>query len=348
VSSHAARCPGRSDRAAAVTGAKPAAAAYGPAKRRGQTAAYDPSCLVPRERRSDGVTDHPEPSPAAGRGHAPTVGAEGGRGNWPLVAKRRADLLTCFRIPHLRGAVRKSLRWGFRVLCLLHQFNYQGAYQLWGTSYQGSHPYAQFANGYANTKHDDYVFQGITPLADGTVKVGITFYATEQDTSGTSIQGFKGSYVVGKENGNWRILTTTNIVLLGTITQLTPSQQDQALAQGVVQKYYDDINQTDYSSYLTKARNTDANVLVFCNYGPDTQNSAKAAIQLGLNQGSHLHAIDPKPFYISGNVGVVQPPIGDSRVLEIGGVQPCVGEISVVESLSPEILPFGRCHLKHS
>ena len=130
----------------------------------------------------------------------------------------------------------------------INQFNYQGAYQVWGANYQSSHPYAQFANGYANTKHDDYVFQGITPLADGTVKVGITFYATEQDTSGTSIQGFKGSYVVGKENGNWRILTTTNIVLLGTITQLTPSQQDQALAQGVVQKYYDDINQTDYQA----------------------------------------------------------------------------------------------------
>lgn len=128
----------------------------------------------------------------------------------------------------------------------INQFNYQGAYQIWGASYQSSHPYAQFANGYTNTKHDDYVFQGITPLADGTVKVGIRFYATEEGASGTSIQGFQGSYVVGKENGQWRILTTTNIVLLGTITQLTPSQQDQAIAQGVVQKYYDDINQTDY------------------------------------------------------------------------------------------------------
>jgi branched-chain amino acid transport system substrate-binding protein len=44
------------------------------------------------------------------------------------------------------------------------------------------------------------------------------------------------------------------------------------------------LGQTDYSSYVTKARNTDADVLVFCNYGPDTQNATKAAIGLGLNK----------------------------------------------------------------
>ena len=44
------------------------------------------------------------------------------------------------------------------------------------------------------------------------------------------------------------------------------------------------LGQTDYSSYLTKARDTNADVLVFCNYGPDTQNATKAAVQLGLNK----------------------------------------------------------------
>jgi branched-chain amino acid transport system substrate-binding protein len=44
------------------------------------------------------------------------------------------------------------------------------------------------------------------------------------------------------------------------------------------------LGQTDYSSYLTKARNTDADVLVFSNYGPDCQNATKAAVQLGLNK----------------------------------------------------------------
>ena len=44
------------------------------------------------------------------------------------------------------------------------------------------------------------------------------------------------------------------------------------------------LAQTEYSSYMTKARNTDADVMVFCNYGPDCQNAAKAAVQLGLNK----------------------------------------------------------------
>jgi branched-chain amino acid transport system substrate-binding protein len=44
------------------------------------------------------------------------------------------------------------------------------------------------------------------------------------------------------------------------------------------------LGQTDYSSYMTKARNTDADTLVFCNYGPDTQNAVKAAVGLGLNK----------------------------------------------------------------
>jgi branched-chain amino acid transport system substrate-binding protein len=44
------------------------------------------------------------------------------------------------------------------------------------------------------------------------------------------------------------------------------------------------LGATDYSSYMTKARNTNANVLVFCNYGPDCQNSTKAAAQLGLTK----------------------------------------------------------------
>jgi branched-chain amino acid transport system substrate-binding protein len=44
------------------------------------------------------------------------------------------------------------------------------------------------------------------------------------------------------------------------------------------------LGQTDYSSYVTKASNSGADVLVFCNYGPDTQNATKAAVQLGLNK----------------------------------------------------------------
>ena len=44
------------------------------------------------------------------------------------------------------------------------------------------------------------------------------------------------------------------------------------------------LGATEYSSYMTKARNTDADVMFFSNYGPDTQNSTKAFVQLGLNK----------------------------------------------------------------
>lgn len=44
------------------------------------------------------------------------------------------------------------------------------------------------------------------------------------------------------------------------------------------------LGETDYSSYMTKAGNTDANVMVFCNYGPDTQKSIKAFVDRGLHK----------------------------------------------------------------
>jgi len=51
------------------------------------------------------------------------------------------------------------------------------------------------------------------------------------------------------------------------------------------------LGQTDYSSYLTRARNTDADVLVFSNYGPDCQNSTKQAVGLGLHKKMHFGGI---------------------------------------------------------
>lgn len=65
------------------------------------------------------------------------------------------------------------------------------------------------------------------------------------------------------------------------------------------------LGATDYSSYLTKARNSDANVLVFCNYGPDTQNATKAAVQLGLNKKMQFGGI------LSGNDVAVGLPVDD-------------------------------------
>jgi branched-chain amino acid transport system substrate-binding protein len=65
------------------------------------------------------------------------------------------------------------------------------------------------------------------------------------------------------------------------------------------------LGQTDYSSYMTKARNTDADVLVFCNYGPDTQNATKAAVGLGLNKKMQFGGI------LCGNEVAVGMPVDD-------------------------------------
>ncbi len=79
------------------------------------------------------------------------------------------------------------------------------------------------------------------------------------------------------------------------------------LAQGgqVVQNDKHALGAIDFSSYMTKARNTDANVMVFCNYGPDTQNAVKAAVQLGLNKKMHFGGI------LCGNDVAVDLPVDD-------------------------------------
>jgi branched-chain amino acid transport system substrate-binding protein len=65
------------------------------------------------------------------------------------------------------------------------------------------------------------------------------------------------------------------------------------------------LGQVDFSSNMTKARGTDANVMVFCNYGPDTQNAMKAAVQLGINKKMHFGGI------LSGNDVAVGLPVDD-------------------------------------
>jgi branched-chain amino acid transport system substrate-binding protein len=65
------------------------------------------------------------------------------------------------------------------------------------------------------------------------------------------------------------------------------------------------LGQTDYSSYLTKARNTNADVLIFSNYGPDCQNATKAAVQLGLNKKMQFGGI------LCGNDVAVGMPVDD-------------------------------------
>ncbi len=79
------------------------------------------------------------------------------------------------------------------------------------------------------------------------------------------------------------------------------------LAQGgqVVANDKHALGAIDFSSYMTKARNTDAEVMVFCNYGPDTQNAVKAAIQLGINKKMKFGGI------LCGNDVAVDLPVDD-------------------------------------
>ena len=65
------------------------------------------------------------------------------------------------------------------------------------------------------------------------------------------------------------------------------------------------LGATDYSSYMTHARNTNANVMVFCNYGPDTQNSTKEFINQGLNKKMRVGGI------LSGNEVLIGCPVED-------------------------------------
>src|SRR5437764_3051118 len=91
----------------------------------------------------------------------------------------------------------------------LNKRDYQSAYNLLGQKFQQGQSFSNFAGGYAHTQHDDFTFDSITPLADGTVKVVMTINATEDAASGAGVQHsvYKGSYVVGQENGMWKILS---------------------------------------------------------------------------------------------------------------------------------------------
>lgn len=79
------------------------------------------------------------------------------------------------------------------------------------------------------------------------------------------------------------------------------------LAQGgqVVANDKHALGALDFSSYMTKARNSDAEVMVFCNYGPDTQNAVKAAIQLGINKKMKFGGI------LCGNDVAIDLPVDD-------------------------------------
>ena len=92
----------------------------------------------------------------------------------------------------------------------INQRDYPAAYSLWGQDYHAQTRYCDFVGDYAHTLHDDVQVYAPTTLADGTAQVGVTITAQE-DTPATHT--YAASYIVGQENGAWKILRgTQNLV----------------------------------------------------------------------------------------------------------------------------------------
>jgi hypothetical protein len=88
----------------------------------------------------------------------------------------------------------------------INQRNYPEAYNVLGKSFQSSMPYCQFVAGYADTKHDQIVFDTVAPLPDGTVDVEVTIDA---EASIGAHSSYQWNGIVGQEDGSWKILKAT-------------------------------------------------------------------------------------------------------------------------------------------
>jgi len=91
-----------------------------------------------------------------------------------------------------------------RYYIAINSKDYQTAYNLW-LNYPDS--YQNFANGFADTRHDDYTFGNIVQQSDGTVQVDITVIATSTSSQQTTYQGY---YIVGQQpDSSWKITSAT-------------------------------------------------------------------------------------------------------------------------------------------
>ena len=86
--------------------------------------------------------------------------------------------------------------------------DYTDAYNLFGSKLQSKQSYSNFFSGYSSTEHDDVQIGTITSNSDGTLNVPATIHATEDNASGggTHLSTYQGYYVVGVENGQWKLL----------------------------------------------------------------------------------------------------------------------------------------------
>jgi hypothetical protein len=80
--------------------------------------------------------------------------------------------------------------------------DYQTAYNQWlnpPLSYQS------FANGFANTDHDNLTYGNIVQQSNGTVQVNLTIIAISTSSQQTTYQGY---YIVGRQpDGTWKIIS---------------------------------------------------------------------------------------------------------------------------------------------
>lgn len=84
--------------------------------------------------------------------------------------------------------------------------NYEGAYNLWQPGTNPSPTLTDFIKGYQYTLHDNLTVNKTAQLNDGTVQVSVTIIATEQTTTGGTTQStYQGYYIVGQQNGTWKI-----------------------------------------------------------------------------------------------------------------------------------------------
>lgn len=80
--------------------------------------------------------------------------------------------------------------------------DYQTAYNLW-LNYPQS--YESFANGFADTSHDDFTFGNVMQQSEGTIQVNITIIAVSTSSQQTIYQGY---YIVGQQpDGTWKIIS---------------------------------------------------------------------------------------------------------------------------------------------
>lgn len=86
--------------------------------------------------------------------------------------------------------------------------DYIDAYRLLGSKLQSRQTFDNFKSGFAHTEHDNIQIGAITSNSDGTFNVPVTIYATEDNVPGpgTHTSTYQGYYVVGTENGQWRLL----------------------------------------------------------------------------------------------------------------------------------------------